>query len=289
MALPEDLTARALAGVRLGGDDLRTLLATPDILAVGALADDLRRGRHGARTTFVRVHAVDVSAETTWSAEIPRAAGEIRVTGHPGGIEVAAACVRRVASRAEGRPVRGFTAGALAALDPGLDAFATLVAAGLTEIALVEAETSPVVVHAARAAGLAVRVLGVHRAVAEPASWLLQARALQDAVGGLEAIAPLPRESDAAAPTTGFQDVRLVAVTRLAFESVPRIQVDWRRYGPKLAQVALTVGADDLDAVSPVDDEALGPRRSAVEDVRRNITAAGLVPVARDGAFRVRD
>ena len=55
--------------------------------------------------------------------------------------------------------------------------------------------------------------------------------------------------------------------------------------GPKLAQVALGVGADDLDAVSPLDDVALGPRRVAVEEVRRNITAAGQTPIERDGRW----
>jgi 2-iminoacetate synthase ThiH len=55
--------------------------------------------------------------------------------------------------------------------------------------------------------------------------------------------------------------------------------VDWTQYGPKLAQVALTFGANDLDRVSTVDDEALGRRRTPVEDVKRNIAAAGFTPV----------
>ena len=48
-----------------------------------------------------------------------------------------------------------------------------------------------------------------------------------------------------------------------------------RSYGPKLAQVALTFGADHLDRVSAIDDAALGRRRTPVEDVKRNIAAAG--------------
>ena len=80
-------------------------------------------------------------------------------------------------------------------------------------------------------------------------------------------------------------DVKRVALARLSIESIPSIQVDWALYGPKLAQVALTVGADDIDMVSPFDDAPEGRRRAPLEEVRRNITAAGLQPVERDGRF----
>jgi aminodeoxyfutalosine synthase len=91
-------------------------------------------------------------------------------------------------------------------------------------------------------------------------------------------LAPLAREESVAAPTTGYQDVRLVALARLGVPSIAHIDVDWQQYGPKLAQVALMFGANHLDRVSPVDDPALGPRRATVEEVRRNIEAAGLRP-----------
>jgi 2-iminoacetate synthase ThiH len=76
-----------------------------------------------------------------------------------------------------------------------------------------------------------------------------------------------------------------VAVARLAAPNIPMIQVDWLRYGPKLAQVALTFGADDLDAVSGSDDAPEGARRAPIEELRRNIIAAGLIPAERDGQF----
>ncbi len=74
-----------------------------------------------------------------------------------------------------------------------------------------------------------------------------------------------------------------MALARLVLEGVPSVQVDWMLYGPKLAQVALTVGADNLDAVPAGDDLTHGARRATLEDVRRNITAAGLTPVERTG------
>jgi len=68
--------------------------------------------------------------------------------------------------------------------------------------------------------------------------------------------------------------------------SVPSIQVDWRRYGPKLAQVALTFGADDIDGVSASDDAPDGRRRAPRAEIERNIQVAGFSPIERDGRFR---
>jgi aminodeoxyfutalosine synthase len=88
-------------------------------------------------------------------------------------------------------------------------------------------------------------------------------------------------------PTTGYEDVKRVALARLFVDNVPSIQVDWSLYGPKLAQVALTVGADDVDSVSPVDDAPEGHRRAPLEEIRRNIRDAGQEPIERDGRFAV--
>ena len=108
---------------------------------------------------------------------------------------------------------------------------------------------------------------------------------LQRAVGVLKAFAPLPRRMNPAVPTTGYEDVKRVALARLVCDNVPSIQVDWARYGPKLAQVALTVGADDVDGVSAESETTEGRRRAPLEEIRRNIRAAGLEPVERNGRF----
>ena len=58
-----------------------------------------------------------------------------------------------------------------------------------------------------------------------------------------------------------------------------RLLQRWREADPWLtmlaATVALTFGADHLDAVPAADDLSLGPRRGPVQDVERNIAAAG--------------
>src|SRR4029077_2340842 len=88
----------------------------------------------------------------------------------------------------------------------------------------------------------------------DPVALFKSVVALQREVAVLRAFAPLPRRVNPAVPTTGYDDVKHVALARLVVDNVPSIQVDWSLYGPKLAQVALTVGADDVDAVSAEDE-----------------------------------
>ena len=96
-------------------------------------------------------------------------------------------------------------------------------------------------------------------------------------------LSPLPRRVDPGAPATGYEDLKRISIARLAAGNVETIQVHWSLYGPKLAQVALAFGANDLDNASAADDVRLGPRRAPLVEVRRNIRAAAFVPVERDG------
>ena len=80
--------------------------------------------------------------------------------------------------------------------------------------------------------------------------------------------------------------MRTIAVARLVCANVPSIQVDWALYGPKLAQVAIAYGADDIDNVAAIDTLGLGHRRSPATDISRQITAAFATPAVRN-AWRV--
>lgn len=282
--IPEAVAAQARAGQRLAAEAVAGLAAVHDILALGALADDCRRARHGGRTTFVRVHTLDLAAMDRWDAG-PAAAREVRLVGVPQSLDDAVQVVRAARALAGGRALRGFTLDDLAALG-GREAFAALAAAGLNEaVSVSPGPAAAELVVASRQSGLCVRVIAAAAEPTDRTAWLLEARGLADAVGNIAAVAPLPRAQERVTPTTGFDDVRTIALARLVFDQVPSVQVDWVLYGPKLAQVALTVGADDLDAVPAADDLAKGVRRTAIEDVRRNIAAAALVPVERDGRF----
>ena len=77
---------------------------------------------------------------------------------------------------------------------------------------------------------------------------------------------------------------RLVAT--LMVPATASVQVDWPRYGPKLAQVALAFGADDVYGAPAGEAAPDGPRRAPLLELRRHIEAAGFDAVERDGCFR---
>ena len=137
-------------------------------------------------------------------------------------------------------------------------------------------------------AGLALARLTIHQLPsAEVLALFKSIAALQRGVGVIRAFAPLPRMANPAVPTTGYDDVKRIALARLVVDNIASIQVDWTLYGPKLAQVALTVGADDVDGVSAEDETTEGRRRAPLAEIQRNIRAAGQEPVERDGRFDV--
>ena len=115
-----------------------------------------------------------------------------------------------------------------------------------------------------------------------------RAAAVQRETGAFKAFAPLPRIDPPDQPSTGYDDVRTIAVARLVCSNIPSIQVDWVLYGPKLAQVAMAYGADDIDGVSAVDTANLGPRRAPCEEIERHIRAAFADPIERDGRHEIR-
>jgi aminodeoxyfutalosine synthase len=268
------------------------LAATGDIITLGMRADEVRRARHGARTRFVRV--ADVPSEPGAPIVIPPSAGEVRIVGSPSTRASALARVGEVAAAARTVPVSGFGLDDLEELSTRervtLRALLEeLRAAGLELVA--EAPVDRLrdarrAIEEVNIAGLMLARLTVHRLrTADVHAQMNEIADLQHAVGVVHAFAPLPRKLNPAVPSTGYEDVKRVALARLLVQNVASIQVDWRLYGPKLAQVALTVGADDVDGVSPVDDESEGRRRAPLEEIRRNIRAAGLEPVERNGRF----
>ena len=272
--------------------EITSLAATHDIISVGMAADDIRRQRHGVRTTFVRVAEVSsaVDAAVAW----PPAAGEIRIAGVPVSRAAAVARVRQVVSSARSVPVSGFSLADLETLaaQTGMrlrELLDELRAAGL---GLVAEAPFDLLRHPQRSvedvnlSGLMLARLTVHQiAAGAPLPRLRAVADLQGAVGVIRTFAPLPRRINPAALTTGFDDVRHIALARVVVEHIPSIQVDWSLYGPKLAQVALTVGADDVDGVSAGDETTEGRRRAPLEEIRRNIRAAGQEPVERNGRF----
>ena len=287
MTALQSLADRVSAGARMTDADVSVLLESRDLIAVGALADDVRRQIHGTRTTFVRVFEVHVDA---LPATLPAAlaAGEIRLVGSPASLESALAAVSAASALAGPAPLTGFTPADVSSYGPPRDVAVRLRDAGLHGLAEVPVDLMPdaAAIAAIREAGLlASRLTVLSYGDAPQVSIVRHAQELQDTVGGFRVFAPLPRVVSAVTPTTGYDDVKLVALARLLAPDVPSIQVDWALYGPKLAQVALTMGADDVDGIAAVDPGTLGTRRSALAEITGNIRAAALEPVERNGRF----
>ena len=283
----EGMTAAAV-----NENEALAILAEPNVIAVGARGDEERRRRHGVKTTFVRVFEIHVEAVPT-SLPSGASAGEIRLMGKPASVAAAVAAVKAVRALAGTIPLTAFSLADLSDLVDGSAASLTdlagrLAAAGLEIVAEapVDAVVDPVgAVRAVREGGLQVPRLTVREMAEDDRVRLVSlARDIQSAVGGVRAFAPLPRITSVAQPTTGYDDVKVIAMARLLAGNIDSIQVDWPLYGPKLAQVALTMGADDVDGVSALEGD-LGRRRSPIEEIRGNIRAAGLTAVERNGRF----
>jgi aminodeoxyfutalosine synthase len=286
----ETFSARIAAGERLTSDDIQQFAATHDILALGMLADEVRRHAHGTRVTFVRVACC--AHDKPIAEAVPPAAREVRLTGTPASLDVALTAVHAARSVAGDRVLSGFSMPDLQTLAQGHSlkhVLHKLREAGLTSIADVPVDQladADATLDAATAAGFEqIRLTMMKPAAAERVPSLLRAVALREKFPIVRAINPLPMSLGAFRPTTGYEDVKVVALARLAAPAETVIQVDWQRYGPKLAQVALTFGANDVDNVSPSDEAPEGRRRAPLEEVRRNIEAAGFTAAERDGRF----
>jgi aminodeoxyfutalosine synthase len=127
---------------------------------------------------------------------------------------------------------------------------------------------------------------------------LLQLRQLQDETGGFQTFVPLAFHPDNTRLShllqpTGILDLRTMAISRLMLDNFPHIKAYWVMLGLKMAQVALSFGADDIDGTvvhEKIYHEAGSdsPQEIAAADLRRLIEEAGRIPVERDTLYRVR-
>lgn len=125
---------------------------------------------------------------------------------------------------------------------------------------------------------------------------LLKLRALQDETGGFQTFIPLAFHPDNTPldhlpRTTGLTDIRQIAVSRLLLDNFAHIKAYWQMLTPKIAQIALRFGADDLDGTVIEekiyhDAGATTPQGMNRRELMRLITEAGRVPVERDTLYR---
>jgi hypothetical protein len=286
-----------------GKEQAEGVIAMSDLVSVGEIGAAARKAKHGARVTFGRVLELtngDVGADLKVRAKEIQA-GEIRITAAPASAEEAVAWTRSAksfhAENAENAALAGFSLADLLTVCGGdhmvlVELAQALKASGLEGVAEVPVDRlgdDPAeVVRAVLHGGLTARRATITEATFEARPALIErAESIQRETKAFAAFAPLPRVDPIDVPSTGSDDVKTIAITRLLAPSIPSVQVDWVLYGPKLAQVAIEYGADDIDGVAAFDIEKLGVRRSPKADIERQIRSAFAEPAERNGRYEL--
>ena len=124
---------------------------------------------------------------------------------------------------------------------------------------------------------------------------LLKLRAVQDDTGGFVTYIPLafhPNNTslEHVSKTTGFTDLKNIAVARLMLDNIPHIKAYWVMMTPKIAQVAQRFGADDIDGTVVEEKIYHDAGAETTQGLHRNellslIRAAGREPVERDTSY----
>jgi len=126
---------------------------------------------------------------------------------------------------------------------------------------------------------------------------LLRLRAQQDETGGFLAFIPLAFHPENTVFerrgwtfTSGSDDLKLIAVSRLLLDNIPNVKAYWIMMGMPLAQVALHFGANDVQGTVVREQifHAAGARTETeqkIDELVRFVRAAGRIPVQRDTLY----
>ena len=347
------IAAKALAGERLDAADGLTLYRTPDLLALGWLANYVREKRHGNVCYFnVNRHinptnvcvahcklcafgrdpnapgAYTYALEEIWQrAEqgVREGATEFHMVGglHPDlpfeyfldmmrglkqrcpGIHLKAFTMVEVGyfSRISKRPIRDVL---VALKEAGVDSMpgggAEIFAPRVRKVICDHKVSGQQWLNIARTAhqvGLpsnATMLYGHIETDEERVEHLLALRGLQDETHGFVAFIPLAFHPENTGLShlprpSGFTDLKMIAVSRLLLDNFDHIKAYWIMLTPRIAQIALRFGADDLDGTvaeekiyhdAGATTEQFTPRA----ELERLIRQAGRVPVERDTLYR---
>jgi len=130
---------------------------------------------------------------------------------------------------------------------------------------------------------------------------LLALRGLQDETGGFLTYIPLAYHPDhnelgealgrTGTATTGFDDLKNIAVGRLLLDNIPHVKTHWPMVTPFISQVALTFGCDDLEGTVVFErvyhEAGAGtPMWLSYDQIVGLIRGAGKEPAERDSLYR---
>lgn len=125
---------------------------------------------------------------------------------------------------------------------------------------------------------------------------LVKLRELQDETHGFVTYIPLAFHPDNTPlqhipKTTGFADLKNIAVARLMLDNIPHIKAYWIMMTPRIAQIAQRFGADDIDGTVVEERIYHDAGATTSQSLRRGellqlIRAAGREPLERDTLYR---
>ena len=136
----------------------------------------------------------------------------------------------------------------------------------------------------------ATMMFGVGETYADRVEHFRVVRDLQDRTGGFTAWIPWTFQKENTVldgkveEAGGFEYLKTLAVSRLFLDNVRHVQGSWVTQGPKIGQVSLSFGADDLGSIMIEENVvyAAGARnRMDQEGMRRLLSDAGYEPVQR--------
>lgn len=131
--------------------------------------------------------------------------------------------------------------------------------------------------------------------VEERSDHLVRLRELQDRTGGFVTFIPLAFHPENTVlgflkTTPGQLDLRALAVSRLMLDNFPHVKAFWIMITPKIAQMAQSFGADDMDG-TVVEEKIIHAAGAATDQIFHKdqiihmITESGRRPVERDTLY----
>ncbi len=349
----EPIAKKVLAGVRLDAADGLALYRSPDLLAVGWMANHVREKRHG-KTTYFNINrhinptnvctahcrlcafgrspdapgAYTYALDEVWqrAAEgVAEGATEFHIVGglHPDlPFEYYLDLIRGLKQRFPQVHLKVFTMVEIGYLSritklSVRDVLVKLKEAGVDSMpgggaeifnprvrkVICDHKTSGRqwldIARTAHELGLrsnATMLFGHIETPEERVEHLLLLRQLQDETHGFVAFIPLEFHPENTAlahlpKPTGYDDLKCIAVSRLLLDNFEHIKAYWIMLTPRIAQIALKFGANDMDGTVIEekiyhDAGATTPQELTRSELERLIREAGFEPVERDTLYR---
>ncbi|HEY2804674.1 MAG TPA: aminofutalosine synthase MqnE [Gemmatimonadales bacterium] len=351
---------KTVDGQRLTVDDAVALFDSPDILAIGQLADHVNQARNGDRVWFSsnqHINPTNVCIlrntcvfcsfarmpkeegaytmtldEVLAEAQMARSAPtrEFHIVGgvHPKlRVSYYTDIIRKLREAYPGVHVKALTAVEIAHLariehTSVSEVLMELKAAGLTSMPGGGAEVFSTAVRATIAENKlrGEEWIAVHREAhrlgiptnctmlyghvetsRDRAEHLAMLRALQDETGGFLTYIPLAYHPDnnelgeqmgwTGGETSGYDDLKNIAVGRLFLDNIPHIKTHWPMVTPFISQLALSFGCDDVEGTVVYERiyheaGAETPMGMTYEALVRMIEGAGKTAVERDSLYQ---